>query len=156
MNKPRTRLGFDGGRAYKPIGRDAEWQDLTLGYTYSSPSLGDPGGSGAVVAAVQWLQNTLLGTVATTVAVICVATVGLMMLSGRVDLRRGASVVVGCFILFGASSIAAGIRSVASGDTISVEPVSYVEPWTTPPPPPQTYVPPASADPYAGAAVPSR
>ncbi|HEX8514535.1 MAG TPA: TrbC/VirB2 family protein [Allosphingosinicella sp.] len=125
--------------------------------------LGDPGGSGAVVAAVQWLQNTLLGTVATTVAVICVATVGLMMLSGRVDLRRGASVVVGCFILFGASSIAAGIRSVASGDYVPAAPVYappaervyQVEPWT-PPPPPQTYVPPASADPYAGAAVPTR
>jgi type IV secretory pathway VirB2 component (pilin) len=138
-----------------------------LGYPYSSPLLGDPGGSGAVVAAVQWLQNTLLGTVATTVAVICVATVGLMMLSGRVDLRRGAGVVVGCFILFGASSIAAGIRSVATGD--SLEPVSYVEPWTAPqaaaapapaPAPTWTYQPPAApahpADPYAGAAVPNR
>jgi type IV secretory pathway VirB2 component (pilin) len=124
--------------------------------------LGDPGGSGAVVAAVQWLQNTLLGTVATTVAVICVATVGLMMLSGRVDLRRGASVVLGCFILFGASSIAAGIRSVATGD--SMEPVAYVEPWTAPQAPAAaptwTYqapaAPPAPADPYAGAAVPNR
>ncbi len=116
------------------------------------------------MAAVQWLQNTLLGTVATTVAVICVATVGLMMLSGRVDLRRGASVVVGCFILFGASSIAAGIRSVATGDSISVEPVAYVEPWTAPqaaaPAPTWTYQPPAAparpADPYAGASVPNR
>lgn len=130
-----------------------------MAYPYSSPLLGDPGGSGAVVAAVQWLQNTLLGTVATTVAVICVATVGLMMLSGRVDLRRGASVVVGCFILFGASSIAAGIRSVATGDTIAVEPVSYVEPWTVAPPPAAPVVPvPArpAADPFAGAAVPNR
>lgn len=134
---------------------------MTSGYPYSSPLLGDPGGSGAVVAAVQWLQNTLLGTVATTVAVICVATVGLMMLSGRVDLRRGASVVVGCFILFGASSIAAGIRSVASGDSISAEPVFYVEPWTAPTPPASPFQPvraPAerAADPFAGAAVPTR
>ncbi len=114
------------------------------------------------MAAVQWLQNTLLGTVATTVAVICVATVGLMMMSGRVDLRRGASVVVGCFILFGASSIAAGIRSVATGD--SPEAVAYVEPWTAPQPsapaPTWTYQAPAAparpADPYAGAAVPNR
>ena len=118
-----------------------------------------------MVAAVQWLQNTLLGTVATTVAVICVATVGLMMLSGRVDLRRGASVVLGCFVLFGASSIAAGIRSVASSDSIPSDPVFYVEPWTAPAPPaaaPATpYVPvrvPAerAADPFAGAAVPTR
>lgn len=135
---------------------------MTLGYPYSSPLLGDPAGSGAVVAAVQWLQNTLLGTVATTVAVICVATVGLMMLSGRVDLRRGASVVVGCFILFGASSIAAGIRSVAAGDSLAMEPVYQVEPWAAPqaPAPTWTYqAPPAPAppaDPYAGAAVPNR
>ncbi len=132
-----------------------------MGYPYSTPLLGDPGGSGAVVAAVQWLQNTLLGTVATTVAVISVATVGLMMMSGRVDLRRGASVVIGCFILFGASSIAAGIRSVATGDSIAVEPVSYVEPWTVAPAPVAPPVPvrvPAerAADPFAGATVPNR
>lgn len=133
---------------------------MAWGYSYSSPSLGDPGGSGAVVAAVQWLQNTLLGTVATTVAVICVATVGLMMLSGRVDLRRGASVVVGCFILFGASSIAAGIRSVAAGDSVPVQGDFQVEPWTAPAPPvaapPAQSPPTVPADPYAGAAVPSR
>lgn len=130
-------------------------RELALAYAYPSSSLGDPGGSGAVVAAVQWLQNILLGTVATTVAVICVATVGLMMLSGRVDLRRGASVVLGCFILFGASSIAAGIRSVAAGESVPAEPVYQVEPWTAPPPPPQA-PPPVPADPYAGAAVPTR
>lgn len=133
---------------------------MALGYAYSSPALGDPGGSGAVVAAVQWLQGTLLGTVATTVAVISVATIGLMMLSGRVDLRRGASVVLGCFILFGASSIAAGIRSVASGDYVSAEPVYQVEPWIAPPapapPPPATAQPPEPADPYGVATVPTR
>ncbi len=133
-------------------------------YAYPSLPLADPGGSGALVAAVLWLQNTLLGTVATTVAVICVATVGLMMLSGRLDLRRGASVVLGCFILFGASGIASGIRSVADGGYGSAEPAFGVEPWIPPPPPPP---PPAStapavppdpygvADPYAGASVPT-
>lgn len=128
---------------------------MAWGYAYPSPALADPGGSGALVAAVQWLQNTLLGTVATTVAVICVATVGLMMLSGRLDLRRGATVVVGCFILFGASSIAAGIQSVATGDFAPAVAAVQVEPWVSPPPPPP--VPPtAPADPYAGAAVPTR
>jgi type IV secretory pathway VirB2 component (pilin) len=132
---------------------------LAWGTAYPSSPLADPGGSGAVVAAVQWLQYTLLGTVATTVAVISVATVGLMMLSGRIDLRRGASVILGCFILFGASSIASGISSVATGEYIPTD--SFVQPWVTPPPPPTpppptTAVPAAPADPYAGAAVPSR
>ncbi len=77
-------------------------------------SLADPAGSGAIVGAVQWLQGTLLGTVATVVAVIAVAVVGLMMLTGRVNWRHGATVIVGCFILFGAASIIAGIRAAAS------------------------------------------
>lgn len=75
----------------------------------------DPQGSGVLVGAVNWLQGTLLGTVATTVAVIAVAAVGFMMLTGRLNWRHGATVIVGCFILFGAASIVAGIRSAAVG-----------------------------------------
>lgn len=71
----------------------------------------DPQGSGVLVNAVTWMQDTLLGTVATTVAVIAVAMVGFMMLTGRMDWRRGAIVILGCFILFGAASIVAGIRA---------------------------------------------
>ncbi len=75
--------------------------------------LSDPRGSGPIVGAVQWLQGTLLGTVATVIAVIAVACVGLLMLSGRINWRHGAVVILGCFILFGAASIVAGIRSAA-------------------------------------------
>jgi type IV secretion system protein VirB2 len=74
----------------------------------------DPAGSGVIVGAVQWLQGTLLGTLATVVAVIAVAVVGLMMLTGRINWRHGATVIVGCFILFGAASIVAGIQSTAA------------------------------------------
>lgn len=75
----------------------------------------DPTGSGVIVGAVNWLQGTLLGTVATVVAVIAVAAVGFMMLTGRINWRHGAVVILGCFILFGAASIVAGIRSAAVG-----------------------------------------
>lgn len=75
----------------------------------------DPQGSGVLVGAVNWLQDTLLGTVATTVAVIAIAAVGFMMLTGRMNWRHGAVVVIGCFILFGAASIVAGIRTAATG-----------------------------------------
>lgn len=75
--------------------------------------LADPRGSGPIVSAVQWLQGTLLGTVATVIAVIAVACVGLLMLTGRINWRHGAVVILGCFILFGAVSIVAGIRSTA-------------------------------------------
>lgn len=79
---------------------------------YAAP---DPAGAGPLVAAVDWLQGTLLGNVATSVAVIAVAAVGFMMLSGRINWRHGATVVLGLFILFGAASIVAGIRSAAGG-----------------------------------------
>lgn len=74
----------------------------------------DPQGSGVIVGAARWVQGTLLGTVATVVAVIAVATVGFMMLTGRMNWRFGAVVILGCFVLFGAASIVAGIQSAAT------------------------------------------
>ncbi|MDB5738166.1 MAG: hypothetical protein JWO65_1834 [Sphingomonas bacterium] len=74
----------------------------------------DPAGSGPIVAALAWLQGTLLGNVATAVAVIAVAMVGFMMLTGRLNWRLGATVIVGCFVLFGASAIVTGIQSTAT------------------------------------------
>ena len=76
-------------------------------------SFADPAGSGPIVSAMQWLQGTLLGTVATVVAVIAIACVGFMMLTGRMNWRYGGVVILGCFILFGAVSIVAGIRTTA-------------------------------------------
>lgn len=73
----------------------------------------DPAGSGPVVNALAWLQGTLLGNVATAVAVMAVAAVGFMMLTGRLNWRFGATVILGVFILFGAGTIVAGIQSAA-------------------------------------------
>ncbi|MBA3676740.1 MAG: TrbC/VirB2 family protein [Sphingosinicella sp.] len=77
-------------------------------------SYSDPTGSGPIVNAVGWLQGTLLGTVATVVAIIAVASVGFLMLTGRMNWRYGATVIVGCFILFGAAGIVGGIQASAS------------------------------------------
>ena len=74
----------------------------------------DPAGSGVLVSAMSWLQSTLLGTLATVAAVIAVSTVGFMMLTGRINWRHGVTVILGCFILFGASTIVAGIHSTAT------------------------------------------
>ena len=38
-----------------------------------------------------------------------------MMLTGRLNWRYGATVILGCFILFGAAAIVAGIRTAATG-----------------------------------------
>jgi type IV secretion system protein VirB2 len=78
-------------------------------------TVGEPAGSSPLLAAADWVQGTLLGNLATTAAVIAVAVVGFLMLTGRIEWRRGLTVIVGCFVIFGATAIVAGIRSVASG-----------------------------------------
>ena len=127
------------------------WQNARV--IAPSPSLADPDGADAIVAAVQSLQGTLLGTVATTVAVVAVAAVGFLMLGGRIDWRRGATVIAGCFVLFGATSIVAGIRGGVGAEP--VETPAYVPPPTTRvPPAPQVRAAPGGNNPYAGASVP--
>lgn len=122
-------------------------------YWASFGSLADPAGSSVLVAAVTWLQETVLGTVATTVAIIAVAWVGLLMLMGRANFRYGLTVIAGCFILFGASSIVAGIQgSVASGsDRAFLAPPPEIPAPTLPPAPPAV-----NRDPYSGAAMPTQ
>ncbi len=73
----------------------------------------DPQGSGPILAALLWLQGTLMGNVATAVAVMAVAACGLMMLTGRLNWRMGVTVILGCFVLFGAAAIVSGIRQAA-------------------------------------------
>ena len=85
------------------------------GAALAQDSYSDPAGAGPIVGALQWLQGTLLGTAATVVAVIAVATVGFLMLAGRMNWRYGATVIIGCFILFGAASIVGGIQATAGG-----------------------------------------
>lgn len=75
---------------------------------------GEPQGSGPILASIEWIQGTLLGNVATSVAVIAVAVVGFMMLTGRMNWRHGITVIIGCFVLFGAAAIVAGIQTAAS------------------------------------------
>jgi type IV secretion system protein VirB2 len=119
-----------------------------------SVSLADPPESSALLAATEWLVRILLGTVATTVAIIAVAGVGFMALSGRVSVRRALTVICGCFILFGASSIAAGIQAAVQAGASAQPDVAYKakdeSPLTNLPGRPPGY------DPYAGAAVPVR
>ncbi len=52
---------------------------------------------------------------ATVASVIAVAVVGFMLLTGRLNWRYGATVILGIFIIFGAGAIVAGIRQSATG-----------------------------------------
>jgi type IV secretion system protein VirB2 len=116
-------------------------------------SPGDSPQIGALTIAANWAQDVILGTTATTTAIIAVSIVGLMLLSGRIDVRRAATVLIGCFVLFGAPVIGAGIMSMLGGGDL---PPARTElqaadalPLPTPAPRSTPY------DPYAGASVPS-
>jgi type IV secretion system protein VirB2 len=87
---------------------------MAAGPAFAQATL-DPAGSNAILGAVNWVQGTLLGAVATSVAVIAVAGCGFMMLTGRMNWRHGGMVILGCFILFGAAAIVGGIRTAAQG-----------------------------------------
>jgi hypothetical protein len=102
-----------------------------------------------LLAALSWVEGALLGSIATAIAVVCVATVGLMMFSGRLDMRRGLVVVLGCFVLFGASKIVSGFPGAASpAPDVDALPADIPTNATLP-----AEVPASQPDPYAGASV---
>lgn len=111
----------------------------------------------ALTTAVTWLEGVLLGSVATAVATIAVAGVGFMLLTGRVHYRKGAQVVIGCFILFGAPTIVAGVTSASAsiGGGSGPAPEVVVSPPVAVAPMPAPAQPPGNYDPFAGASAPT-
>lgn len=114
-------------------------------------SLASPSGSPLAESAI-WASQLLIGSLATSIAVLAIALVGFAALQGRLSWRDGARVVVGCFIMFGASSIAAALLGSSSGEQSTVVEVARTAPA------PAVLVPtrPPVFDPYAGASVPNQ
>lgn len=104
----------------------------------------------AFSASVDWMAMLLTGSVGSAVAILAIAAVGLAMLQGRLTVRDGMRVAFGCFIVFGASTIAQALTDLASrSDAGSIEVYSApIPPEIVVPIPPQP-----DADPYAGASV---
>lgn len=71
---------------------------------------------GIINSAFDWISALLFGPLATIFTSIAVAWLGFNMLSGRIDVRRGIFVLLGCFLLFGAKEIVVGLRSAAAGE----------------------------------------
>lgn len=99
-----------------------------------------PHSSGSIVAASGWVEQLLRGELATAIAVVAIAIVGLGMLSGRISARGALRVVLGCFILFGSPAIARGLLETAR-DTGETSP-----PTTAPIHVPPVVLPSAPAD----------
>lgn len=81
-----------------------------------------------ITAAIVWLQGALLGSATTMVAIIAIALFGVLMLSGRIDWRRGVRIVIGCFILFSAPMIAAGLLGAAGAGPAERDAVPFEAP----------------------------
>ncbi len=114
-------------------------------------SLFDADGGSPMSDSGHWIEGVVLGELTVGVCVLALALMGALMLTGRLPLREGARIVVGCFVMVGAPVIASAFV-VVGGNAISIEP----------PPPPSdngskaTSRPPlrpADYDPYAGASL---
>ncbi|MEM7690319.1 MAG: TrbC/VirB2 family protein [Pseudomonadota bacterium] len=82
---------------------------ITPGAAFAQTNTG--GGGNPLVDALVWMQQILLGPIATSLAVMAIAGVGFMMLTGRMNWRYGGTVIVGVFIIFGAPRL---VNSIAA------------------------------------------
>ena len=111
-------------------------------------SLFDSPSRSSLGAAAEWLTGTLLGTVAVMLCVLAVAFVGVLTMSGRLAIRDGLRVVLGCFVLLGAATIASGLRDAAYRASSGAS-----EPMQVPASPETALTPAPAYDPYAGASM---
>ena len=111
-------------------------------------SLFDPPARSPIEGSTSWVSAVMFGELAIGLCVIAVALLGMLMLSGRMHLRRGIRVVLGCFIVLGAPVMALGLQQiVAPEDNVLIVDVVASEPA-----PVRPDLAPAP-DPYAGASL---
>jgi type IV secretion system protein VirB2 len=113
-------------------------------------SLFEADGGTPMVDSARWIEGVMLGEIALGLCGLAVAFIGALMLTGRLPLREGVRIVVGCFVLLGAPVIAAGfVEGGGGGIEVSTPPPPVVAPIETPRPD----LPSANFDPYAGASL---
>jgi len=117
--------------------------------TIGASSLFEANGARPLGDAADWITGTMLGSVAVTLCVLAVAFVGFALVSGRMEIRGSIRVVLGCFTLLGAQTIASAFMTVAEpqGRTIQFLPADPIAMD------PRGDLPPANYDPYAGASL---
>lgn len=117
-----------------------------------SISLLDTPSTSPLAAGIGWIEGVALGEMATLVAVVAIASIGLLMLSGRLHLRRGVVVILGCFIVFGASSLASALVDMRGAQPVQPAPNTGGENLARQVSASSDVI---EYDPYAGASVPS-
>ncbi|MFL0357588.1 TrbC/VirB2 family protein [Erythrobacter sp. GH1-10] len=108
----------------------------------------EPASGSGIGSSVDWLGGALFGEVAVVLCVLAVAFVGFLLLTGRLAVREGARVMMGCILPLGAPLIAmALIENSGRGDVY--------EPRITqiPPPASRQDIEAVEYNPYAQASV---
>lgn len=107
-----------------------------------------PGSETALAGAIGWINDLLLGSLATGLSILAVSLVGLLMLMGQMPIRQGMRVILGCFVLLGAPVIAVGLAGAwQSASPPAPQPMVFIPKETRGP------LPSADYDPYAGASL---
>ena len=76
-----------------------------------------------IASAVEWMTTLLSGNVATFLAVIGVAFVGYLFVTGHLAIRQGSRTILGVFVLLGAPIIATGLLQIAFvANSVGTEP----------------------------------
>jgi len=112
------------------------------------PSLFEPAAQPVIAQSQSWIEATLFGNVAIALCMLAVALVGFLALTGRLPIRRGLFVIVGCFVVLGAPVLALGIGSAMQDEAPApAPPIAEGERE------PRGDLLPADYDPYAGASL---
>ena len=118
-------------------------------YLFAMPQLSllEPSSSPPFATSIQAVTGSTFAETATALCVIAVALLGFAMLMGRVPIRYGISVIVGCFVVLGAPVLASSLVALASPSGAGV--AADLPPSS--PPDLRQDLQPATEDPYAGA-----
>lgn len=103
----------------------------------------------AIETGANWLVTLMTGGLAVGLCVLAIAVIGLLMLGGRLPVREGVRVILGCFVLLGAPIIANAF--VMTGEYADSRQAKTDA--TRLLPPSTRDLPPSAFDPYAGASL---
>lgn len=110
------------------------------------PSLFDQADQSVLREAGDWFSELLTGSFTSSLCIASVALFGILMLTGRIPFRCGLQVLIGCFLLLGAGTLAEDMSEAFSGEPIA---------FTSSPVPLQRGedLPPAEYNPFVRASV---
>lgn len=80
-------------------------------------SLFEPSAASPMATSVSWINSVLFSEIALGICVLAVAFLGVLMLTGRLPLRGGVRVLLGCFVVLGAPVIASSLITVGLGSS---------------------------------------